>query len=59
MRVFIIRRLLLIIPTVFLTSLIVFFAIRLIPGSVVDLMESQYSAYYNVPRAEIEARAWA
>ena len=56
MRVFIIRRLLLIIPTVFLTSLIVFFAIRLIPGSVVDLMESQLSLFYNVPRAEIEQR---
>ena len=56
MRVFIIRRLLLIIPTVFVTSLIVFFAIRLIPGSVVDIMESQYSAYYNVPRDVIEKR---
>ena len=56
MHVFIIRRLLLIIPTVFLTSLIVFFAIRLIPGSVVDIMESQYSSYYSVPRAEIEAK---
>jgi peptide/nickel transport system permease protein len=56
MHVFIIRRLLLIIPTVFLASLIVFFAIRLIPGSVVDIMESQYSAYYSVPRAEIEAK---
>ena len=56
MHVFIIRRLLLIIPTVFLASLIVFFAIRLIPGSVVDLMESQYSLYYNVPRDVIEQR---
>ena len=56
MRVFLIRRLLLIITTVFLTSLIVFFAIRLIPGSVVDLMESQLSLFYNVPRAEIEQR---
>jgi len=55
MRVFIIRRVLLIIPTIFLTSLIIFFAIRLIPGSVVDIMESEYSAFYDVPRAEIEA----
>ena len=42
MRAYIIRRLILIIPTVFLVSLIVFFLIRLIPGSVVDIMVSQY-----------------
>ena len=36
MRVYILRRLLLAIPTVFLVSLIVFFMIRFIPGSAID-----------------------
>jgi peptide/nickel transport system permease protein len=56
MRVYLIRRLLLIIPTVFLTSLIVFFAIRLVPGNIIDIMESQFSAYFNVPRHDLEVR---
>jgi len=38
MRAYIIRRLLLVIPTVFLVSLIVFFLIRLIPGDAVDAL---------------------
>ena len=38
MSVYIIRRLLLMIPTVFLISLIIFFMIRLVPGSVIDIM---------------------
>ena len=41
MRAYIIRRLLLIIPTLFLVSLIIFFIIRLIPGNVIDLMVQQ------------------
>ena len=38
MRNYIIRRVLLIIPTVFFVSLIVFIIIRLIPGNVIDIM---------------------
>ena len=38
MRAYIIRRLLLMIPTIFLVSLIIFFIIRLIPGNIVDQM---------------------
>ncbi len=38
MRSYIIRRLLLAIPTVFLVTVIVFFLIRLIPGDVIDIM---------------------
>jgi len=38
MRGYITRRLLLILPTVFLASLIVFFVVRLIPGDIIDLM---------------------
>ena len=40
MLAYIIRRVLLIIPTMFVVSLIVFFAIRLIPGDVVSQMAS-------------------
>ncbi|MGA7728437.1 MAG: ABC transporter permease [Dehalococcoidales bacterium] len=42
MRSYILRRLLLIIPTLFIVSLIVFTSIRLIPGSVVDYIVSSY-----------------
>ena len=42
MRAYIIRRLLLVIPTVFLASLIIFFVIRLIPGDIIDAMASEY-----------------
>ena len=38
MQLYIIRRLLLIIPTIFIVTVIVFFSIRMIPGDVVDLM---------------------
>ena len=38
MRTYIIRRLLLVIPTVFLASLIIFFIIRLVPGDIIDAM---------------------
>ena len=42
MRVYILRRVLLMIPTVFFVSLLVFLMIRIIPGNVVDIMISQY-----------------
>ena len=38
MQTYIIRRLLLIVPTVFIVTVIVFFSVRLIPGDVVDMM---------------------
>jgi len=41
MRAYIIRRIVLMIPTVILVSFIVFFTIRLIPGDIVDLMAAQ------------------
>ncbi len=37
MRGYVIRRLLLIIPTIFLVSFIVFFMLRIVPGSIIDL----------------------
>jgi len=41
MRAYIIRRLLLIIPTLLLVTIIVFLSVRFIPGSVIDLMVSE------------------
>jgi peptide/nickel transport system permease protein len=41
MRVYVTRRLLALIPTLFFASLIVFVTVRLIPGDVIDLMLSQ------------------
>ena len=38
MQTYIIRRLLLIVPTVFIVTVVVFFSVRLIPGDVVDMM---------------------
>ena len=40
MRAYIIRRLLLIIPTLFILTILVFLAVRFIPGDVVDLIIS-------------------
>ena len=57
MRAYVVRRLLLILPTIFLASLIVFFIIRLIPGTVIDLMLAQHdvSASLEQDRAMIES----
>jgi peptide/nickel transport system permease protein len=41
MQAYVIRRLLLVIPTLFLVSLIIFLLVRLIPGSVIDLMTAE------------------
>jgi len=58
MRTYIIRRLLLMIPTVFVVSIIIFFLIRLIPGSIIDAMVGQLELYggitTEVDRAAIE-----
>ena len=44
MRAYIVRRLLLIVPTLLLVTIIVFLTIRLIPGSAIELMLRQYGA---------------
>jgi len=53
---YIIKRLLLIVPTIFIVSLIVFSIIRLIPGNIIDLMmtEGTGGAWGMVDRAAIE-----
>jgi len=45
MRSYIIRRILLIIPTVFFVTAIIFLSIRLIPGSVIDVMVADYESF--------------
>lgn len=54
MRTYVIRRLLLMVPTLFLVSLIVFLIIRLIPGNIIDLMLAQYQQSRDMDRAAIE-----
>jgi peptide/nickel transport system permease protein len=57
MSVYIVKRLLLAIPTLLIVAIIVFFSIRLIPGDVIDLMlAEQYagSTPYDRPRLEHE-----
>ena len=43
MRTYIIRRLLLVVPTIFLLTIIVFIVVRMIPGDVIDAMMSEMS----------------
>ncbi len=52
MRAYIIRRLLLILPTFFLATLLVFFAFRFVPGSVIDLMLSEMSDIMALDREQ-------
>ena len=55
MQAYIVRRLLALIPTLFFASLIVFVTVRLIPGSVIDLMLAQNPLAAETDRAAIEA----
>ncbi len=54
MRAYVTRRLLLMIPTLFLVTLIVFFSVRFIPGSVIDLMVAEM-AEESAPGQELTA----
>ncbi|MFC1860536.1 ABC transporter permease [Chloroflexota bacterium] len=54
MRVYVMRRVLLIIPTVFLLSLIVFFMVRFIPGSVVNMMLRGFDVVTEEDYAAVE-----
>ena len=53
---FLIRRILLIIPTFFIVSIIVFALIRLIPGDIVDQMLEDRGGIYGVDQDAIRAR---
>ncbi|MBL7165275.1 MAG: ABC transporter permease [Dehalococcoidales bacterium] len=50
MRTYIIRRVIAIIPTLFIASLIVFFLIRLIPGDIIDQMVREHEYVSDVSR---------
>ncbi len=54
MRAYIIRRLLLMIPTLLLVSLAIFFVIRLIPGDIINIMASEMGRFTYEDRAAIE-----
>jgi peptide/nickel transport system permease protein len=54
MRSYIVRRILLIIPTFIVVSLIIFLILRLIPGSVIDTIAAQYIYLTNLDRTAIE-----
>jgi peptide/nickel transport system permease protein len=57
MQAYIIRRLLLIIPTIFVASLIVFFLIRFIPGDIVTKMAAQHiGVWKEADSAAVRAR---
>ena len=47
MRAYLIRRLLLIIPTLFILSILVFLSVRFIPGDIIDVMMGQMEHYYG------------
>ncbi len=51
MRAYIIRRLLLLIPTLLIVTIIVFCAVRFVPGSVIELMASQIGEAENMEEA--------
>ena len=56
MRAYVIRRLLLIFPTLFILSAIVFLSVRFIPGDVVDALEIKLDLIGELDRSAIESR---
>ena len=54
MRAYIIRRLLLIIPTLFILSILVFLSVRFIPGDVIDVMQGRLGGLGRVDREALE-----
>ena len=55
MQIYILRRLLALVPTLLFASLIVFVTVRIIPGNVIDLMLSQNDIAVGKDRAQLEA----
>jgi peptide/nickel transport system permease protein len=54
MQAYVIRRLFLIIPTLFIASLIIFFMLRFIPGDIVDQMVGEHGAVTGMDREAVE-----
>ena len=57
MRAYIIRRILLIIPTLFILSIIVFLSVRFIPGDAIDVMVSMMETEIMGQQEEIDYEA--
>ncbi len=55
MRAYIIRRLLLIIPTLFILTILVFLSVRFIPGDVIDAMMSRMEQFGGLVEVNLEA----
>ena len=58
MRAYLIRRLLLIIPTLFILSILVFLSVRFIPGDVIDVIQGrmEYTVGVSLDREAVERR---
>ena len=54
MRAYVIRRLLLIIPTLLILSVIVFLLVRFIPGDVIDVMQQEMNVWGDIDREGLE-----
>ncbi len=54
MKAHVIRRLLLVIPTLFILSILVFLSVRFIPGDVIDVMQGRLGGLGQVDRAALE-----
>ncbi len=54
MRAYLIRRLLLVLPTLFILSILVFLSVRFIPGDVIDAMQGRLAGLGQVDRAALE-----
>ena len=54
MRAYLIRRLLLIIPTVFMLTILVFLSVRFIPGDIIDVMQSRMGSLMQIDREAVE-----
>ena len=54
MRAHVIRRLLLVIPTLFILSILVFLSVSFIPGDVIDVMQSRMDGLGRVDREQLE-----
>ena len=58
MRAYITRRVLLLIPTFLLLSILVFLSVRFIPGDVIDVLEGRMNNLVQIDREAVE-RCWA
>ena len=58
MRAYIIRRLLLIIPTLFILTILVFLSVRFIPGDVIDVMVADGCNTWAILTVKLLSVSW-